>query len=1183
MPLATQTSWLIGIVVCVVVVAMVIIHMKQTRKEGFIHDGQAESGEIDVTTVPNAPCFVMYAPREYHSACKDYLFQKSTVWLRNELKNLSGRYSKEDIEKVLYSRRCKPESDPNCVKPPSRGVGCLIPFNGYEENLTKDASDVATLEARNDKSGGVTTDVSSSWAFCYKQVADNQEAEQQFRKFGDRGAVVATKQPMSFETGTYSRINFKTLNYDAVRKSFCSIPPATNYTSPNLLLGIKIDNRRRVQWVNVYYYRDNILRKYHDAVSVYKLLFNIEARGNRIVYVPKEIMGKGTRVEIDVCRRIDFVDERSLLLDLSRFGVGERVITDIPPGMPADMTALEAHRDELNAKYEKLLANVASLHERKKEALLETNIAPGLLMITYDLPTSLQTANSWRGPDADSCAKMDNIFTTQVRNPRRVFTNSYNFNTAQDNLKAYEFIGMLKVDRAGHYKFKIATDDAGQLFIGEKSPSNDPNKKADRLVASHYNYHGPDWNGISLDDTVARTQGFYLGVGTHKLYARFFEWRGGEGQFLYWRRVEDGTAFRLIPKENIQSNRGSNAARFDGPIQRAQQSADEMLQLINRVEAYINALSASTNDYALEMISRLTGKQMPEEYSSHVSQNNMLYVDVGQPPVVDLPDSANNTEKQPIVETVRDITSQYQILDPPLGIRFFEPPSYTMSMWVKVVRPHNHWRNVVFHGDRDDWTNWWFDEKGGVDRTPGIWIFPATGEWWNGGSPHDQRVRIHVRHRVTSTVKKHYSFNWGTDVWGGANGCNHCPRYGEWFHFTTVVTPQSMKNYINGNLVTNWDFTGNNAGHQFEWNHKPNKKFYVGMHNQHRNYWKNTNGPLLVQKIYWYNRALSAEEIMELSKEPIAIGPQLAAPVSKETPTTLRALFDNVVVGSGVYTLRLNNRGYPVYVEVLGDGSMWVLILNYVHKGGTNPDLFVRTEADGFPLYTSKALGEDGSKSVDTWGHLGNAFLSKLDFSAMRFYARSSNTSVTNGRGQAANVIHFRTSDTSVINYAKTGRGQFRDRFSYGLYSDHTALIPQDGRNRFANQGDYALTEFPFWKGGEYHWGIRGGRSWGYAWRWEVSDFPEWRPRTTGHAFNTVHQVWVGFNTGTTASSNCTLSDGSLYQGSAATVYKMEDGKLRPYTSPPSVVRDTGVANWGSLVQRVADSEIGKCPIGPAI
>lgn len=1112
MPLATQTSLLIGIVVCIVVVALVIIHMKNTsKKEGFqgIHDGQAESGEIDVTTDPSRQCYIMYAPKEYHEACTEWLFQKSTIWLENALKQKDWRAPL--IRQVLYSRRCNPKTDPNCVKPPSNGVGCLIPFWGYQENLMKDATDTKTLEARNDKINGKPTDITSSWAFCYKQVADTQEADEEFQRFGDRGAVVATKGPMNFESGTYSRINFKTLNYNQVRKAKCSLPPATDYSSPNLLLGIKLHDNRSVQWVNVYYYHNNIIRTYHDPVSVYKLLFQIEARGNQLVYVPKQIMGRSTRFEIDICNRIDYTDNENITLDLRRFGIGERVIATIPPDMPSSMSALETYRDDLNTKYEKLLANLASLNERKKEALLETNIAPGLLMITYDLPTGLQTSNYWLGPDADSCAKMDTIFTKHVRNPRQVFTENYNFTSTQDDLKAYEFIGILKVDRAGHYKFKIATDDAGQLFIGEKSPSNDPNKKADRLVATHYNYHGPDWNGISLDDTAARTQGFYLGVGTHKLYARFFEWRGGEGQFLYWRRVEDGTAFQLIPRQNIMSNRGSNAARFDGPIQRAKQSADEMLQLINRVEGYINALTASTTDYALDMIRRLKGKIMPEDYSMHVSQDNILYVDVGQPAVVDLPDSSSRTEKQPLVEAVRDITSQYQILDPPLGIRFFEPPSYTMSMWMKVARPHNQWRNVVFHGDRDDWTNWWVNEKGGVDRTPGIWIYPATGEWWTGGSPNDQRIRINVRHRVTSSVKEHYSFNWGTDVWGGANQCKACPKYGEWFHFATVVTPQSMKNYINGNLVTNWDFTGNTAGHKFEWNHKPNKKFYVGMNNQHRNYWKNTNGPLLVQKLYWYNRALSPQEIKKLAKEPIAIGPQLTAPVSTNTPTTLRALFDNVVVASGVYTLRLNNRGYPIYIEVLGDGSMWALILNYVHKGGTNPDLFVRTEADGFPLFTSKALGEDGSKAVNSWGHLGNPFLSKLDFSSMRFYAKTSNTVMKNAQGQVANVIHFRTSDSSVINYAKTGRGQFGNQFTYTLYSDHTARIPQEAASRFANQGDYALTEFPFYKGGESHWAIRGGRSWTYAWRWEVSDFPEWKPGGSGFSFDTVHQVWVGF------------------------------------------------------------------------
>lgn len=1188
----SQYPWLMLLGICVVVISVTVIYIHRQRikhKEGFqaIHDGQAQSGEADANTAPTITCNVMQVPREYHNACNNYLFQKSTPWLEYEKKTRMAGENPADVDRVLYTRKCNPQTDSRCIKPKGlTGVGCMVPFGqrGYLGNVAKDATDLATLEARNDKDEyGRATDISSSWAFCYRPVEGAEQAKQVYDEIGNRGAFQAYDQPLTIAGDTYSRITLNTLKYDSLQKGYCALPPPSNYTSDKVYLGIKVSDNLRIQDVGVYYYIDNVIHKYHDPVSVYKLLFKIETRNNRIVYAPQQVVARSSRFEIDICDRIDYEDKESIDFSVSSLGIQEKVIMTIPQGMPGDLAGLETYRDSLNAQYEKAVGNLESLRQQKQEAMAQTNLAAGLLLITYDLPSSLQQRNYWFGPDANNAAQMDTIFKTKVTNPRNTYTENYHFNTAQDDMKAYEFIGLLKVTRAGHYKFKIATDDAGQLFVGEISPSNDPNKKADRLVATHYHYHGPDWNGISLDNTAARTQGFYLPVGNHKLYSRFIEWHGGEGQYLYWRRVEDGTAFVQIPRDNLLSNRGANASRFDGPIQRASVNVNTILNNINQVEAFINALTASSSEYALQLMNQIKGKQLPEVYSILISQDNTLYLNVGQPPFVDIANHTNNTNKQPIIENVRDITTQYQTLDPPLGIRYTQPPTYTMAMWMKVARPHNHWRNVVFHGDYDDWRNWWYKEEGKVDRTPGIWIYPVTGESWNGGSPNDQRIRIHVRHRVSSNVKAHYAFNWGTDVWGPANACDVCPKYNEWFHFATVVTPKSMKNYINGKLVTHWDFNNNNQGHQFEWNYKQFKKFYIGMHNQHRNYWKVTNGPLLVQKLYWYNRALSNQEISNLAKAPIAMGPQLTAPVSNQTPNTLRALYDNVVVGSGTYTIRIDNRGYPVYVEVLGDGSMWALILNYVHKGGTNPDLFVRTLADGFPLFTSKNLGDDGSKTVDSWGHLGNAFMSKLDFTSMRFYGKTSNNHLRNGRGQVADTIHFRTSDPTVISYAKTGRGQFRDRFAYTLYSDHTATIPQDSRNRFANQGDYALTEFPFWKGGENHWGIRGGRSWGYAWRWEVNDFPEARPRVGGHMFNTIHQVWVGFNTGNTAPSNCTLSEGSLYKGSTATVYKMEDGKLRAYTSPAAVVKDTGVTNWGVLVQNVPNTEINKCLIGSPI
>jgi hypothetical protein len=58
---------------------------------------------------------------------------------------------------------------------------------------------------------------------------------------------------------------------------------------------------------------------------------------------------------------------------------------------------------------------------------------------------------------------------------------------------------------------------------------------------------------------------------------------------------------------------------------------------------------------------------------------------------------------------------------------------------------------------------------------------------------------------------------------------------------------------------------------------------------------------------------------------------------------------------------------------------------------------------------------------------------------------------------------------------------------------------------------DLAMTNFPFWLGGTYHWGIKGGSTVGtpspvYS-RWEVDDFPAFTGN--GYQNHTYHQIWI--------------------------------------------------------------------------
>jgi hypothetical protein len=175
------------------------------------------------------------------------------------------------------------------------------------------------------------------------------------------------------------------------------------------------------------------------------------------------------------------------------------------------------------------------------------------------------------------------------------------------------------------------------------------------------------------------------------------------------------------------------------------------------------------------------------------------------------------------------------------------------------------------------------------------------------------------------------------------------------------------------------------------------------------------------------------------------------------------------------------------------EGGGWALVLQYVHRGGTNPELDVIGPGEDWPLPSPTALGGEDSVRSPRWGHLGQTVASLLT-SATELRWR--------GRTDAhPRVVHF-SSPVGVDGWRR-GVNEFSSiQAAFTPLTAHDARLPAEANNfGFETTADTVLTSFPILGRTAIlsDWAVRG-----QGFRWAVDEVD-----ARGDAASTIHEVWA--------------------------------------------------------------------------
>lgn len=348
---------------------------------------------------------------------------------------------------------------------------------------------------------------------------------------------------------------------------------------------------------------------------------------------------------------------------------------------------------------------------------------------------------------------------------------------------------------------------------------------------------------------------------------------------------------------------------------------------------------------------------------------------------------------------------------------------------------------------------------------------------------------------------------------------------------TQAVSLNDVANCINNNLDATRVYDGTpfynaNIDHPNEEIHMFYPNVDAGVSNVSMAFGKSYYVYSMVKDIGFNTDVVMQNNVVTTGTNPIVNAVNITV-IGYITPFTF-------TIGGNEYSETASNSLYRITLDRTTDEdptkTPWVLVLNYMHKGGTNPALSIRTTTNGFPILPSDGSLDfdspsanvslptssypDGSSYTESWGHTGLVLFDKVCIALGSLKDADNGCEIRFvGKTQAhTRIMHFKTTNVGMFKEFRYGNvelttGTFTDTVLYdisynsgGVTPLHTALLPISANRLYNFFGDATMTNEPFFSQGISHWNINKNG------RWEMDDYPR------GGLNNTYHQIWVRVN-----------------------------------------------------------------------